>query len=225
MPRTQLRSELRGRVHDGIDLPAEGRLHAGERRYDLTERDSTDDEQVHVARGSKSSARGRPVQSCDRNSVCQWDKSSSDLIGKPGGFDEDAPELLENWRCGVGLIEDLVPSHRSPKNSRGCELLELLRDGADRRAAHPDQLAYVEGLVGVGEKPTEQPAPGLVEEHCGRVARGVVACTHTAYDCTRDTYRPSPDLRIRTRGSAEKAAPGASHARPGRAIALDVING
>jgi hypothetical protein len=59
MARAQLRSELPGRVHGGIDLAAEGRLHAGERRNDLTERDSASHEQVHVARSSKSPARGR----------------------------------------------------------------------------------------------------------------------------------------------------------------------
>lgn len=165
----ELRSELAGRVHDGIDLAGDGGLHAGERRDDIAEGHSTDDQEIHVARGSESSARGGAVDGCERDSIRQRAEGPSDLVGEPGGLDEDALQLLEYRRSRVRLVKDLVPPDGAPEDSRGRQLFELLRDGPCRRAAHPDQLPDVEGLVGVGEKPSEQLAPGLPEQHRSRV--------------------------------------------------------
>lgn len=184
----ELRSKLAGRVHDGIDLARDGGLHAGERRDDIAERHSTDDQKIHVARSSKSSARGGSVDGRERDSIRQRAEGPSDLVGEPGGLDEDALQLLEYRRSRVRLVKDLVPPDGAREDSRNRELFELLRYGPRRRAAHPDQLPDVEGLVGVREKPPEELAPGLPEQHRGRVGRGGAYCTHISYDCTRNAY-------------------------------------
>lgn len=169
MPRPQLRTELFGRVDDGIDLAAEGRLCSGQRRDDLAKGRCSDHEQVHVAGRSKPAARGRSVDEGDGYSIRQREKGSSHLIDESRGLREDALQLFEDRRRGVGLVEDLISSDRAPKNPRGGELLELSRNGPDRGAADPDQLPDVEGLIGMREEPAQHLPSGLSEERGGRV--------------------------------------------------------
>ena len=126
MPCPQLRTELFGRVDDGIDLAAEGRLCAGQRRDDLAKRRCSDHEQVHVTWRSKSPARGRSVDEGDGYSIREREKGSPDLIDESRSLCEDALQLFEDRRLRVRPIEDLVPPHRAPKDPRGGELLELL---------------------------------------------------------------------------------------------------
>ena len=166
---------------------------SGQGRNDVTKRNFPDHEQIHVARGSERPARAGPVNQSHTDPVRQRSQGPAKLVRQSGGLQDNALDLLENRRCRVRLIEDMVASGGPPKDSRRGQLLELLRDGAGGRTADPDQLAHVERLVRMGEKPAQQLPPGFPEEHRSRV--GDRSRTHISYDCTRITYSESEELR------------------------------
>src|SRR5688500_10482847 len=122
MSRAELRAEFSGGVHGGVDLAAQSRLGAGKRRDDLAERRTAEDEQVHVARRPEPAMSGRSVDGGDVDSVRQREQGVSDLIDESRSLREDALQLFEDRRRGVGLVEDLIPPDRAPENSRGGEL-------------------------------------------------------------------------------------------------------
>jgi hypothetical protein len=155
VPGAELRAELLCRIDDGIDLATEARLRSGQRRDDVAKRNFSDDEQIHVARGSERPARGRAVDQGDTNSVRQRSQGSAKLVQQSGGLQEDTLELLENRRLRIRLVEDVIASDGAPKDSRRGQLLELLRDGAGGRAADPNQLAHVKRLIRMSEEPAQ----------------------------------------------------------------------
>lgn len=85
----------------------------------------------------------------------------------------------------VGLKVDLPPFHRSSKQTRTREDLELPLNGALRCAGMADDLAQVELLIGVSKEPSQHPPPRLTEQHGAWLREWFAARTHNGYDRTR----------------------------------------
>jgi hypothetical protein len=111
---------------------------------------------------------------------------SLSLASQSRGLQEDALELFGDRRPGVGLIEDLVAPGVAPEDAGARQLFEVSGYGALGDSGEPDKLPDIEGLVGVGEEPSEKPPAGLSKEHHGGPAdvEPFSSRTHFAYYCT-----------------------------------------
>lgn len=199
---TDLSPEFIQGVDGGIDFPSQPLLSASKRRHNVLERRVADNKQVDVACGAEFATGCRTEDERQAYPPAEWRKRLAEQIRQPCRLGEQALELREDRGLTIGLEVDLPALNGSVQKPGSGQLLQFPLSSAERRAAIADDLAEIEGFVGVAEQPAENPTARAAEQHCrgiGGPGRNCGGCSHNAYKRTqnRNTGQPaapcSPD--------------------------------
>lgn len=183
----ELRPEFVQRVDGWIDFPSQPLLSASQRRHDVLERRVTDDEHVDVAGGAEFTTGGGAEYKRHQHALAEGRQRLSKQIGQPRSLCEQALKLREDRRLAVRLKIDLLTLNGPEQQSGPRQLLQFPLRSAERGTRGADNLAEVEGLVGMAEQPAENPPARAAEQHCrgiGGAHRNGGTCSHNAYNCT-----------------------------------------
>jgi hypothetical protein len=136
-------------VHRWIDVPSQPLLSASQRRHDVLERWVTDDEQVDVARGFELTTGRGPEHERHEHALAEGCQRLTQQVGQSGRFGKQALKLRKDRRRLIGPEVDLPPLNGSKQQPGPRQLLQLPLRGAERSTRISDDLAKIEGLVGM----------------------------------------------------------------------------
>jgi len=186
-----LLAEFGGRIDGRVHIAPESLLGRDEGVDDGREGRVPHDQQVDVTVIVQVPADGRPEDEGERDPVGKRRERFAQHVDGAGRFQEEQSQLRKHRRGAIRLEIDLPPRDRALEDPGAREGVEFTLNRAVRGTRLPHDLAQVEGLIGVPEKPGQNAAPCLPEQDGAGVSWGgalPIDRTHFGYKCTRFAY-------------------------------------